>query len=94
MRYRMINNYFDVVFANPGVYDYDDVKTVTQSYEYRISKDLVLFLAHDSHHSYYFIPETHPLFNYGLDGTRNSDEELNVRTAKVIIKQLLSIIEK
>ena len=94
MRYRAINNYFDVVFANPDVYDSEYIKNLTQTTKYRISKDLVVFLAHDSHHSYYFIPETHPLYNYGLGNIRNSDEELHEQLQEVIIKQLLSIIEK
>ena len=94
MRYREINNYFDVVFANPDVYDWEFIKKTSQPDKYRITKDLVIFLEHDSHHRYYFIPETHPLYNYGLGNIRNSDEELNEQLQTVIIKQLLSIIEK
>ena len=94
MRYRAINNYFDVVFANPDVYDSSYIRILMQTTEYRISKDVVAFLAHGSDPFIYFIPETHPLYNYGLGNIRNSDEELHEQLQEVIIKQLLSIIEK
>ncbi len=83
MRYRLFDRSNESTVANNDVYSDDFVDAFANNY--KTSRDLVRF-AKSNTTTYYFIPETHPLFNYGLDF--NVSEETHEHLQMVIGKQL------
>jgi len=85
MRYRLFNKFNESIFANNDVYPDDFVDANAEVNKYKTSRDLVKFKKSGSA-SFYFIPETHPLFNYGLDF--DMSDEAHEHLQMVIGKQL------
>ena len=85
MRYRLFDRFNESIFANNDVYPDDFVDAAAELNNYKTSRDLVRF-AKSNTTTYYFIPETHPLFNYGLDF--NVSDEAHEHLQMVIGKQL------
>lgn len=83
MRYRLFDRSNESTVANNDVYSDNFVDAFANNY--KTSRDLVRF-AKSNTSTYYFIPETHPLFNYGLDF--NVSEETHEHLQMVIGKQL------
>lgn len=85
MRYRLFDRFNESIFANNDVYPDVFVDANAEVNNYKTSRDLVRFMKSDTT-TFYFIPETHPLFNYGLDF--NVSDEAHEHLQMVISKQL------
>ena len=85
MRYRLLDRFNESIFANNDVYPDDFVDANVEVNEYKTSRDLVKFMKSDIT-TFYFVPETHPLFNYGLDF--DMGDEAHEQLQMVIGKQL------
>lgn len=81
----MFDRFNESTFANNDVYPDDFVDANAELNKYKTSKDLVRFMKSDTT-TFYFIPETHPLFNYGLDF--DMSDEAHEQLQMVIGKQL------
>jgi hypothetical protein len=81
----MFDRFNESIFANNDVYPDDFVNAAAELNNYKTSRDLVRF-AKSGTATFYFIPETHPLFNYGLDF--DMSEETHEHLQMVIGKQL------
>ena len=93
MRYRLLNRFNESTFANNDVYPDDFVDANAEVNKYKTSRDSVKFMKSGTT-TFYFIPETHPLFNYGLDPLFNygldfdMSDEAHEHLQMVIGKQL------
>jgi hypothetical protein len=85
VRYRLFDKFNESIFANNDVYPDDFVDANAKVNKYKTSRDLVRFMKSDTT-TFYFIPETHPLFNYGLDF--DMSDEAHEHLQMVIGKQL------
>ncbi len=85
MRYRLFDKFNESISANNDIYPDDFVDAAAELNNYKTSRDLVRFMKSDTI-TFYFVPETHPLFNYGLDF--NVSDEAHEHLQMVIGKQL------
>jgi hypothetical protein len=85
VRYRLLDRFNESTSANNDVYPDDFVDAAAELNNYKTSRDLVRF-AKSGTITFYFIPETHPLFNYGLDF--DMSDEAHEQLQMVIGKQL------
>jgi len=81
----LFDKFNESIFANNDVYPDDFVDANAEVNKYKTSRDLVRFMKSGTT-SFYFIPETHPLFNYGLDF--DMSDYTHEQLQRVIGKQL------
>ena len=85
----MLNIYSGGLFAEDGVYNEEYVLAVKAMSKYDTSKDGIAYSSRNKLHSFYFVPETHPLFNTCLIINHDDMEDEKIR--RVAMKQLKAL---